>query len=500
MYSVLLVDDEENVIEILKSTIQWQELGVEVLLTAQDGQQALNILDKQQIDLLITDINMPSVDGITLIRQVKYLYPNIRCILLTAYGEFEYARQAISLGVENYLLKPVAKDEMEQTVRKAINNLYGKRHNRESLLRENILQRWASGGISGEELSERAVMLGLNLYLPEYCVACIVKKTDDKAINFLAGCIELLTQTLEVYPFWDDKGRYVLIIGGKQLNTELLAKKLSELAVAQGVDEAVGVAFGTTVSETADLHLSYKLACDDVELSDLKQSDVIMKNVYQSQGFEVDWLVEEIRFLFFSNDEKLRANDYAHLGEKLFLSAKAQGTDKILVQLLGICMRVLLTEFPLKTDHQEKMYYVKWRVEKELPKDIFKKEILGILYHTQNIFTECFNELSPIVQRAVRYALDGAMEGTAGSVKEFCARHGMNTAYMGHIYKKETGIFFNDYLNLCRINRSVILLRNPNNKIKDIAEKVGFISTSYFVKCFRENKGVSPAKYRMGIE
>ena len=75
----------------------------------------------------------------------------------------------------------------------------------------------------------------------------------------------------------------------------------------------------------------------------------------------------------------------------------------------------------------------------------------------------------------------------------------MNPAYLGHIYKKETGIFFNDYLTRCRINRSVILLRNPNYRIKDIAEKVGFASASYYVKCFREMKGISPARYRMGI-
>ena len=75
----------------------------------------------------------------------------------------------------------------------------------------------------------------------------------------------------------------------------------------------------------------------------------------------------------------------------------------------------------------------------------------------------------------------------------------MNSAYLGHIFKKETGFFFNDYLNQCRINRSIVLLRNPNRKIKDIALDVGFTSASYYVKCFRECKGVSPTKYRIGV-
>ena len=85
------------------------------------------------------------------------------------------------------------------------------------------------------------------------------------------------------------------------------------------------------------------------------------------------------------------------------------------------------------------------------------------------------------------------------SIKDFCAKNGMNPAYLGHLFKKETGTFFNDYLMQCRINQSIILLRNPNRKIKDIAEEVGFASASYYVKCFRENKGISPSRYRMGL-
>ena len=81
--------------------------------------------------------------------------------------------------------------------------------------------------------------------------------------------------------------------------------------------------------------------------------------------------------------------------------------------------------------------------------------------------------------------------------KTLAAGSGVTPAYLGHMFKKETGIFFNDYLLHCRLERSVILMRNPNRKIKDIAETVGFTSTSYFVKCFREYKGVSPAKYRV---
>ena len=116
MYTVLLVDDEEKILEVMKVRIGWQELGVDKLLTASDGQAALEDFEQQRIDLLVTDIRMPRMDGLELIEKVRSLYPDTHCILLTAYGEFEYARRAIQLGVENYLLKPVADVEMEQTI------------------------------------------------------------------------------------------------------------------------------------------------------------------------------------------------------------------------------------------------------------------------------------------------------------------------------------------------------------------------------------------------
>jgi two-component system response regulator YesN len=87
--------------------------------------------------------------------------------------------------------------------------------------------------------------------------------------------------------------------------------------------------------------------------------------------------------------------------------------------------------------------------------------------------------------------------GEGISIKTLCDRNGTNPAYLGHVFKTETGIFFNDYLTRLRINRSIYLLRNPDRKIKDTAVQVGFSSTSYFEKCFKDQKGVSPLKYRM---
>ena len=105
MYTILLADDEESVLEVLRTGIGWQELGVGTLLSAMDGITALEQFERYRIDLLIADIRMPRMDGMELIRRVQTLSPDTHCILLTAYGESKYAQAAIRLGVEKDVYK-----------------------------------------------------------------------------------------------------------------------------------------------------------------------------------------------------------------------------------------------------------------------------------------------------------------------------------------------------------------------------------------------------------
>lgn len=496
MYSVLLVDDEESVLHILKVSIDWQELGVDTLLVASDGRMALELFEQRQIDLLVTDIRMPVMDGIELIRNVRRLRPETHCVLLTAYGEFEYAKEAIRLGVDNYLLKPVAKEEVVQTIQSALDNVYQKRQNSETLLKENTLRRWAMGTIGTEELGERAAVLGINLYQPVYCAICLRKRKNTSIAMFRASCLEMLKRQYDVNGFWDEKGRFVILLGGKEIRPEELAHRLEELAYRDKVQDAMALSLGTPVVQAELLHSSYQSACDAIETADLSVTGVIVPVRSDAQGFDADLLAEEIRILFYENMPESRQNGYRHLAVKL---CRGGFGEEQLSGFLRACLHVLVKEFPLQTDLQERVY--RQIVISNLPvqEEACRILIVEILEKIQQIFAECFTQFSPMVQRTRQYIRGGVQSGEGISIKEFCAGNGITPAYLGHVFKKETGVFFNDYVLQCRIDRSVVLLRNPDRKIKDIAEAVGFASTSYYVKCFREIKGDSPAKYRMDL-
>lgn len=179
MFTVLLVDDEEMILSTLKSEIPWQEMGVDTVLTAENGQQALELACQQPVALVIADIRMPVMDGLTLVRELKIRSPRTHSILLSAYNEFEYARAAISLGVENYLLKPLIMAEVEQSVRRAIINIYASR-NGHWLHYSNTILRWMTGTIEQSELAERSLHHRINLFLPQYAVVCLTKRNRSR--------------------------------------------------------------------------------------------------------------------------------------------------------------------------------------------------------------------------------------------------------------------------------------------------------------------------------
>ncbi len=117
MYSVVLVDDERVIIRGLSSVVPWEELGCRVVGTAYDGAGGLALIRQLRPDIVLTDIRMPNMDGLTMLAALRSEYPRMQMSVLTAYRDFEYARQALNLGVCRYLLKPSKMEELVEAVR-----------------------------------------------------------------------------------------------------------------------------------------------------------------------------------------------------------------------------------------------------------------------------------------------------------------------------------------------------------------------------------------------
>ncbi|MGI6107420.1 MAG: response regulator [Lachnospiraceae bacterium] len=398
MFHVLLCDDERSVTEFLKTSIPWESLGIDEVICAANGKEALEIFGREEIGLLITDIRMPVMDGLELLTRVRKDYPDTHCILLTAYGDFDYARRAFLLGVDNYLLKPIQVDEMVDTIETTVENMYLNRKNQEELFKDNVLRRWLSGAISEDELAERTNLLdGINIYQFSYCAVCMIKTEREVSLTaYTDRCIHALPASLDGLQVWDNSGHHVLILGGETIDRDAVMKILEDTARELSVTGKIRAAAGPVVEQSENLPVSYGQAVKELSLMPPGCSFAMVRDVISADGPQ--------------------------------------------------------------------------------PTAVYE--------------ADC----SPIVQKALNYIRDHYSEGI--SIKEFCAHSGVTAAYLGYLFKKETGVFFNRYLNDYRLSKAANLLITTDDKVSEIAEKCGFSSASYFVSSFRKYADMPPQKYR----
>lgn len=123
MYKILLIDDEITIVEGLKKLVPWDEIECKIIGVAEDGEEGLALVNKLRPDIIISDIRMPKLSGLEMIRKIKEKKQDIKYIILTGYREFEYAQEAVNLGVIRFLLKPTSLEDIKNAVLEAINIL-----------------------------------------------------------------------------------------------------------------------------------------------------------------------------------------------------------------------------------------------------------------------------------------------------------------------------------------------------------------------------------------
>ena len=123
MVKLVVADDEERVCRLIVALGNWEELGIKVVGTAANGIQALELIRKEKTDILITDIRMPGLNGLELIEKVREISPDIKIMIISGYANFEYAQNALKQGVSDYLLKPINKDALNESLTKMVNQI-----------------------------------------------------------------------------------------------------------------------------------------------------------------------------------------------------------------------------------------------------------------------------------------------------------------------------------------------------------------------------------------
>ncbi len=497
MYQVLLVDDEVDILNTLQNNVDWPSYGVETVLTARDGQDALKILEQHPITLMIADIKMPNMDGISLLREVRAKYPNIRCIILSSYREFEYAQEAIKLGVENYLLKPVNYDELDQSIRKCLNNLSMHKHVMQSLFMENVLYRWITGDISNEDLAERSKHIQVNVYFRNYCVV-LVKASRQSAIdNLLSAFLLQLQSKYDAYHFVDYNSNHVLILGGHTIEQKVIQKALHDAIRETNFQHDLKASIGSVVTGSGQVSISYRCAMDSMLLCGSASGQHIILSDDSPTVDISDYQLSQIATYLeqaLDSESELTPRELFH---EIFRNVQDYplSTLNSYINTLSIRLFRLLVTLGMIDPQAENNPMINAYHFEEMPsEDALYNCFCDILTLNLILVKKHMKRLSPVCLLAMQHISNNFTEYV--SIKDFCNRHNINASYFGYLFRKETGIYFNDYLNQIRINNAMNLLKNTNYKISQISKMSGFGNTSYFIQCFKKRTGLSPANFK----
>lgn len=506
MYKVFLVDDEPFITEGLSDIIDWASFELEIVGSAQDGREAFEALQATEVDLLITDISMPEMTGLQLIRRIRETRPELKVIILSGFNEFDYLKEGMKLGIENYLLKPINVEELEASLVNVTEKL--RRAEREEkfgafgarIIRDNVLHRWLTGEISQAEFAERAGLMGISLRHPQLGVLILRAVEENQALPLQVE--EELYDEPECVVFRDMDGDAVVIVPltADACKDRLLAvsSKLTERLGKEGLRIGIGSMgpmpqHGSVSRAEAKKALEYALV--DPQRQVFEYAPLVgggSGSGAESTGLSKAELGREYTRLVLARDrDELKRK----IGEDFAALSKVEGMTPEELQniALGVCtdFRVALREVKREEDG-EPFLQVLERIRSASHMEELIEAVRRAADETVGLLTR--DTRSPVVQQVLGHVVAHYNEEL--SLKMLGSQYHIHPVYLGQLFHKETGETFTDYLNKYRIERAKEKLRTTTHKVQDISRSVGYWETGYFYKQFRKYVGISPTEYK----
>lgn len=523
----MIVDDEERSRIGIRTLIDWEVYNIQIIAEAEDGIEALKILEKVHVDILLTDIRMPDMDGLTLIAEVKKQYPHIKSIIMSGYNDFTFAKKALSLGASDYLLKPSRKQEITDTIVSLTQEIKKEWTQNDHLsrltqgFRESLpllKEKTLSKLVSQEEFSYEKLegSLSLNsIHFPHlYFIAFVIHIDHLQALykEFNPFDIELLKYGLKNISeksleepchgvSFEHQDDVICIINcPQQLTYEeliIIARKLAANA-KEYLKLSVSIGFGTLDKQIHSIKISYLIAMN-----------ALNNNYYQGPGTIVGYKDSLTR----------EGSNYPFLREKAVIHAIAHRDKSAIKEEIDQFRQAMI---PANKDdffkHSLVLLFTMYRfgIEKNIAMDdIFGLEMQHLLDHmsrysleelqaelirTGNLLHEQLNEKKQ--KNALFESILAYIEGnfTKDINRETVANEVFITpGYLSQLFKQHMKTSFLDYLHKIRIENACELLKDKGKKIGDIALQVGYNDEKYFFQVFKKYVGMTPNQYRNNI-
>ncbi len=511
MYKILVADDEDMIRQGIKFLCDYEALGFTIVGEASNGTEAYEQILKLNPDVVLIDIKMPGMTGLEVIEKLNAKDFSGKFVIISSFTDFSYAQQAIRLGVQNYITKPIDEDELaellstlkanldaDNELKNSANHYKTKAHN--SIIADILSGNSVLSSINRDELNYNADVYQVVLY-NKYSF-----DATDAAYNF-ADLLRVTNNENDSFDSISMDGNEVLLLKGEfaiqKFNDFLERYERENRPQRNSPLDSLFITYGSKVSSIEDIPVSYKEAfalmnrrffCDQQQHTIGYMSLPAFSNTTQIIN---DELLKEYSDLLLNYIQAFNRNMVAETLNSLqgHLYNAADSIDSI---------KLFLTDLYLQIKEQMKHLYPNNSIPFASNSDIIRMiDEKFFLYEIILFFTEQFEVIMSLIGSSTRDSvLDDILHYIQHNytknitLENIAPLFGYNSSYLGKIFSKKVGENFNSYVDHIRIEKSKELLLSDDSKVYVISEKVGYRSVDYFHIKFKKYVGQSPAEYR----
>lgn len=519
MFKVLLVDDEPMAMEALRIVADWEELGFTICGECENGDEALNAIKEIKPDLVVTDLKMPGMDGLQLIRNVmEYVNPDTLFIIVSGYDEFEYAKTAMQYGIRYYVLKPVFKDEFSEVLEEIV-EILEKKYQLGKITIENmnsdigsLLGKFLLGNLDEEELKSRmpgdiwksnANWFYVCLGTPQVWEPVNLKKhdTSEDTQGILKEIINTGLDGIYIYPILSNtvlEGIVVCTICGMQTDKVIETLKLN---VSTIFGEGFYIGVGKTVTEISELSHSMSQAhkAIDYRFFSPPGSTIYYQNIKDftlNYSFEGIFKIEDM-YNALDSLEEMRIKEAV---EAVFSDFRREFTAPEIIKMYIVNIIYKSIAIVSSLGGNTNQIPLLDSITGILARSLIIDEMENMTYEYCTKFVIYAKSLKNSTKNSDMKLVEEYIKNNYTrnlTIREISKKLYIHPNYLGHQINKWFGCSFNEYLHGLRMEEAKNLLQNTNLKVHEIAEQVGYSSYSNFLDQFVKKFSIKPSDYKI---
>lgn len=523
MYKLLIVDDEYLVIEGLLKLVDWKKYGIHVIGEASSGQEGLSLARDHKPDFVITDIKMPGLSGLDMMKRISDFNPKTRFLVLSGYDDFEWAKRAFNYGAIDYLLKPVDLEQLDAVLSKAVEKMgeesSGEKRKEDlekalsrsiSLLKREAFIELLKGRYTSEKALEEKLGAAQLKLSGEPCTVMLLKmkETSEYSGTYIKELFKKLTDFFEDgrwgYAFQMSEEEIVFLVNAQGVNSKWCSLLAENIFLRFRLDEAGAVlGLGGEYERLGRIKYSFIEAEKAVEYRYLSPTPIVSYFDIQKHFLDLEKVSYPLQFvetvmegLKGANSELLSNSLDAYFSQIKQKRVEIAHFKSVMMELLFVLRKELkgmnIDLSKVFIDEFEDIY----SIQKKSGLEEIWKVVVQFIMSILDFIESTANKNNKQIIKEVMKLIEESFSSKDLTLNDVAEKIYLTPNYVSMLIKKETGQNFSEIILRKRIEKAKELLFDETLKTYEIAEKVGYVDQNYFFKAFRKVVGMTPGEFR----